>query len=364
MATKDLAVSNGPFIVLGEKFNLDPTAVLQVLKATVLKGTKNYVPTDADAAAFAIVCNAYDLNPFRREIHGYCDYEKGVVPIVGIDGWSTLVNRRTDYNGCDFDEVKGDDDWGITCTIFVKTREHPTRVTEWFKECVRETVPWRMKRRMLRHKAFMQCARLAFGMGGIYDEDEARDIVTSSGAPIVATIDPVTGLPEIQVEKSRAETVMEKIPAAKKPKKEKAAPAPELVVEQEPEPTIIEQGGEMVDTDTGELMEPEFVEDGPTPTSEEPTIETGTQVAAEQNAKKEFTKTVLERLRVIRDTITKKVGKMDDKKLKRYVLSVLNENKLEVNDLDNEFTFNNLKVKVDKMKSADLTDLLKVHFPE
>ena len=30
---------------------------------------------------------------------------------------------------------------------------------------------------MLRHKAMIQCARLAFGFGGIYDQDEAERIV-------------------------------------------------------------------------------------------------------------------------------------------------------------------------------------------
>ena len=30
---------------------------------------------------------------------------------------------------------------------------------------------------MLRHKAMIQCARLAFGYGGIYDQDEAERIV-------------------------------------------------------------------------------------------------------------------------------------------------------------------------------------------
>jgi hypothetical protein len=33
-----------------------------------------------------------------------------------------------------------------------------------------------MPKRMLRHKAFKECARLAFGFAGVYDEDEARDI--------------------------------------------------------------------------------------------------------------------------------------------------------------------------------------------
>src|SRR3546814_1461220 len=34
-------------------------------------------------------------------------------------------------------------------------------------------------RRLVRHKATIQCERLAFGVGGIYDQDEAERIVES-----------------------------------------------------------------------------------------------------------------------------------------------------------------------------------------
>jgi hypothetical protein len=44
-------------------------------------------------------------------------------------------------------------------------------------ECKRGTGPWQTHpKRMLRHKAMIQCARLAFGYGGIYDQDEAERI--------------------------------------------------------------------------------------------------------------------------------------------------------------------------------------------
>jgi hypothetical protein len=63
-------------------------------------------------------------------------------------------------------------------------------VTEYLAECRRNTPPWNQyTRRMLRHKAFMQCVRVAFGLGGIHDEDEARDIMQneSGGTPSVTT---------------------------------------------------------------------------------------------------------------------------------------------------------------------------------
>jgi hypothetical protein len=74
-----------------------------------------------------------------------------------------------------------------TVTIYVKDRKHPVTITEFYAECHRNTQPWNQyPRRMLRHKTIMQCARIAFGLGGIYDEDEARDIV-SNEAPVTST---------------------------------------------------------------------------------------------------------------------------------------------------------------------------------
>ncbi|WP_414836262.1 recombinase RecT, partial [Escherichia coli] len=43
------------------------------------------------------------------------------------------------------------------------------------------TGPWQSHpKRMLRHKAMIQCARLAFGFAGIYDKDEAERIVENT----------------------------------------------------------------------------------------------------------------------------------------------------------------------------------------
>jgi hypothetical protein len=69
------------------------------------------------------------------------------------------------------------DDEKCTCIIFRKDRSHPTRVTEYLSECKRGVKPWQTHpKRMLRHKAMIQCARLAFGYVGIFDQDEAERI--------------------------------------------------------------------------------------------------------------------------------------------------------------------------------------------
>jgi len=73
-------------------------------------------------------------------------------------------------------EKDGDRLIACTCTMYRKDRTHPVVVTEYYAECVRATDPWKMKHRMLRHKALIQAARYAFGFSGIYDEDEGQKI--------------------------------------------------------------------------------------------------------------------------------------------------------------------------------------------
>lgn len=183
---------------LASRFNVDPAKVVRLLRGTVIKPTRDgREATDEEVAAFSIVANQYGLNPFTREIHAFADPQRGVVPIVGIDGWAHIVNDEPRFDGCEFEEIKEDDDLGVQCTMHVKGRAHPITITEWLSECKRNTTPWNtMKRRMLRHKAFMQCARYAFSISGIFDEDEARDIITNQTIEI--TERPASGLASVR----------------------------------------------------------------------------------------------------------------------------------------------------------------------
>jgi phage recombination protein Bet len=169
-----------PLVVMGERFQIAPVRLLETLRATVLLSDKSGRPaSNEEVAAFCIVANQYQLNPFIREIYGFVSRGK-VVPIVGVDGWVTLVNRHPSYDGVEFGWMEGPKGELVACTcrMWVRGRAHPVEVTEYYAECKRDTDQWRgMPRRMLRHKAYIQAARLAFGLSGIYDEDEGRDQV-------------------------------------------------------------------------------------------------------------------------------------------------------------------------------------------
>ena len=161
---------------LGESFGMegDGHELLQILKSTAFKGQV----TDAQMAALMVVANQYQLNPFTRELFAFPDKNNGIVPVVGVDGWSRIINSHPQFDGIEFEQ----NDESCTCIIYRKDRNRPIKVTEWMAECRRSGMgPWQSHpRRMLRHKAMIQCARLAFGYGGIYDQDEAERIVEAS----------------------------------------------------------------------------------------------------------------------------------------------------------------------------------------
>lgn len=158
-------------------FNIPDTAdLVTVLKATAFKGQVS----DAQMSALLIVANQYGLNPWCKEIYAFPDKNNGIVPVVGVDGWSRIINTHPQFDGMDFAQ----DDESCTCIIYRKDRNHPVKVTEYLSECKRGAAPWQSHpKRMLRHKAMIQCARLAFGYVGIYDQDEAERIVDVNDRP-------------------------------------------------------------------------------------------------------------------------------------------------------------------------------------
>ena len=151
----------------------DGAGLIDTLKATAFKGQVS----DAQMTALLVVANQYGLNPWTREVYAFPDKNNGIVPVVGVDGWSRIINSHAQFDGIDFEQ----DAESCTCVIYRKDRKHPIKVTEWMNECKRGTGPWQSHpRRMLRHKSMIQCARLAFGYGGIYDQDEAERIVDAT----------------------------------------------------------------------------------------------------------------------------------------------------------------------------------------
>lgn len=174
----------GLVVWAASKFGVDPGKVFPILKQTCFRGEKNNdgsirEASDAEVAALMIVAREHGLNPFLKEMFAFPDKKGGIVPVVGVDGWIRILNSHPEYDGVEFAYEKDDGTpaW-VECRIFRKDRSHAIVVREFMAECKRGTGPWGSHpARMLRHKALIQCARVAFGFAGIYDEDEAERIV-------------------------------------------------------------------------------------------------------------------------------------------------------------------------------------------
>lgn len=196
---------------LATRFDLPQSEELyNVLKATAFKGDV----TDAQLSALLIVAKQYGLNPWTKEIYAFPDKKNGIIPVVSVDGWARIINSNPAFDGMDFNfstdmvSMEGANSpapaW-TECIIYRKDRSHPTVIREYLDEVYKPPFkpkdggyvvagPWQTHpKRFSRHKAMIQCARMAFGFGGIYDDDEADRIASSGGAPAMKTIDPATG---------------------------------------------------------------------------------------------------------------------------------------------------------------------------
>lgn len=186
------------------KYNIDPDKLLTTLKNTAFNLGKDKEITNEQMSALLIVSDQYGLNPFTREIFAFPDKNGGVVPMVGLDGWARIINQHAQFDGMEFKDVGSVEEReedakpcpeGIECIIYRKDRAHPSKVTEWFAECYqppkgqyKTAGHWQSHtRRALRHKAMIQCARLAFGFVGIYDEDEGHRIIDAEVVEISTT---------------------------------------------------------------------------------------------------------------------------------------------------------------------------------
>ena len=139
----------------------------------------------ADLDRLLILSERLGLDPLNNEIYATeisADSGKKarIVFVVGVDGWSKIINSHPQFDGMKFVESSpGEDELPLyfECTIFRKDRKVATSIREYMYEAHTSQGAWLTHpRRMLRHKAMVQCARICFGLSGIYEPDEASRI--------------------------------------------------------------------------------------------------------------------------------------------------------------------------------------------
>jgi len=195
-----------------ERFSVDQTKVIEILKATAFRQKPSSTPvSDEQMMALLIVADQFGLNPFTKEIYAYPDKQNGIVPVVGVDGWARIINQHANFDGMAFSAsdnlvelpgAKPCPEW-MECVMYRKDRSHPIAIREYLDEVYREpfsgnkdgrnyTVngPWQTHtKRFLRHKTMIQASRLVFGFVGIFDQDEAERILEGQAESVAAGTD-------------------------------------------------------------------------------------------------------------------------------------------------------------------------------
>lgn len=92
--------------------SVDLQELITTLRQTAFKGDAS----DAQFIALLIVANQYGLNPWTKEIYAFPDKQNGIVPVVGVDGWSRIINENQQFDGMDFEQ----DNESCTCRIYRK----------------------------------------------------------------------------------------------------------------------------------------------------------------------------------------------------------------------------------------------------
>ena len=189
-------------VKMSDVYNVEPAKLMSALKATAFRLADKRLAngswakqevSDEQMIALLIVADQYGLNPFTKEIYAYPD-KGGIVPVVSVDGWLRIINTHPAMESISFaysEEMvqipgaKRCHEW-VEVTIKRKDRPNAIPVREYLDEVYVEPRdpqkpgPWQTHtKRMLRHKALIQSARVVLSFAGIFDEDEAGRIVDS-----------------------------------------------------------------------------------------------------------------------------------------------------------------------------------------
>lgn len=167
---------------LASAYKVEPSELIRTVKAMCFEGG---AASDAQLIVFLTISKQLALSPFNRELYAFVKNGK-MQTIVGVDGWIKLVNRDARFGGFKFVDHNDSDGnlVAVTCQMFRKDWPQPGEATEYLIECMGATDPWKKwPRRMLRNKAYIQCARLTFGFAGAIDPDEAERIANAGAWP-------------------------------------------------------------------------------------------------------------------------------------------------------------------------------------
>lgn len=223
------AQTQGLIARLAGRFGVEPNRLLKCLTTQVFKQADGRQPSNEELMVLLLVCENFGLSPFNREIYAFRGKNGDIVPVVSLDGWAKIVRSQKDFNGVSFRfsettvKVAGCNQElpeFVECAMRLKGVDEPIVIQEFMVECFNDKSPvWRKwPRRMLRTRAFIQCARLAFSLTGLYDEGEdfAEDlsgmVATGSEQPQAQqSAIAQTSVPKLALEREKLDEMLGKL---------------------------------------------------------------------------------------------------------------------------------------------------------
>ncbi len=172
---------------LARVVNVEPGEIIEPLKKQIMPNA-----TDAELVAFCMIATKYGLDPFMRQVYAIRKDGNGAYqPYISVDGWYAMVERHPQNDGVEFEEHRDAEGKlvSVTCRMYRKDRSRPVTVTEYTKECRRDTKPWReCETRMTRHRAFVQAARICYAITDFGDPDDEGSSSARTGANAAAAL--------------------------------------------------------------------------------------------------------------------------------------------------------------------------------
>ena len=153
---------------------LAPRALLRLLRALNRPPPGSQAPghTRGDLERLLLACEQLGLDPLGGEAYLRAAPGEPWAPaqvLLSLDGWLRLLSEHPAVSGITFEEGPPGPGGGglpvwISCTIHRTDRAVPTTVREYMDESRGASGAWLTHpRRMLRHCALVQCARVAIG---------------------------------------------------------------------------------------------------------------------------------------------------------------------------------------------------------
>ena len=261
-----------------ERYGFREEELLNTLAQTAFRQHNGTVPTREQMLSLLSVADKYNLDPFVRQIYALSDRRGGVLPVISVDGWIAVMNGYPDSDGIEFhypeelvtldDDMKPCHPWA-DCVVYRKDRSHPVKVREYLDELYRPAPikngkkfpgPWQtFPKRMLRHKAQAQGIRLAYGLSGLFEPDEAERILeTQLGEPEPPSLQAVEDCPVV-VKPDKTVPTQQNVETVTTQPKEKTA-SPVSGKSDTLEVIEVPAGTNVIDVDTLEVPDPSDID--------------------------------------------------------------------------------------------------------